>query len=245
MAASFVQNLLSGASKTAAASFQITGSKTVTIGNTIFVAFGSDDVGSNFSLADNLLNTYTQVSVFSSGAHAKVQLWISTITVGGTLTQQTMSWTTNITAKGMVSGEFAGVGTLPLGASQATGSATGSAAPSGNGIVDGLAVYACAVEAECTISLEGSSPGFAVSAGAHECGDVTTTAGGGASNIETCLAYALCVNTNVGSLSGTISSGSASSAGLLAIYNPAAAANPEFGMNQPDMAFANGALLRY
>lgn len=111
MAVAFVQSLGSNQSKTAGTSLAIAvASLTVTAGNDIFVAFASDDVGSNYSVTDNLGNTYSQVSEAVNAGNVKAQLWRATGITGGTLTSITISWTTNATAKAMVAGEYSGIG---------------------------------------------------------------------------------------------------------------------------------------
>jgi hypothetical protein len=109
----FVQSLGENQSKTDETSIILTvASLTVTVDNNIFVSFGSDDIGSGFSCVDNLGNTYTLVEEVINSGNCKVQLWRALITVGGTLTSITMSWTTNITAKCIIAGEFGPVGPI-------------------------------------------------------------------------------------------------------------------------------------
>ena len=120
--AAFVQNLLTGQSKTAGTSLGITGSATITLGNTLIIAFTIDDVGSGFGATDNLGNTYTLQKTTTSVGNIKTLIFSAPVTVAGTLTTQTISWTTSATAKAGVSAEFSNVGTVRLtGGSDGTG----------------------------------------------------------------------------------------------------------------------------
>jgi hypothetical protein len=111
MAVAFVQSLGSNQSKAAGTSLAIAvASLSVTVGNDIFVAFASDVVGTLHAVTDNLGNTYSLRRTDENPGQVRSQLWRSTITTGGTLTSITESWTTNITAKAMVAGEFSGLG---------------------------------------------------------------------------------------------------------------------------------------
>lgn len=109
----FVQTLLTGQSKTADTSFVLSGSKVVTAGNYIFLAFASDNTAFALSVADNLGNMYQDVKQQENAAGVLTTLWLAGLTqqlVGGTLTSITVSWTGSTTAKAGVSAEFSGLG---------------------------------------------------------------------------------------------------------------------------------------
>jgi hypothetical protein len=112
----FVQALLTGNSKTSGTSLVLSTSSPsqlpVTAGNDIFVAFACDDAGSAFSATDNLGNVYELVREEPFASFVKTQLWRAANIVGGTLTTITVSWTTALTAKAAVAGEFSLLGPL-------------------------------------------------------------------------------------------------------------------------------------
>lgn len=114
MTAALVQALFTGASKTAGTSLAISGSKTITAGNLLFVGFAADDVGTAFGCVDNLGNTYSLRHTVLNSGNVKVLIFTAPVTAAGTLTSQTISWTTNITAKAAQSAEFSGLGTENL-----------------------------------------------------------------------------------------------------------------------------------
>jgi len=117
MAAAFVQALLSGADKTSSTSFTISGSKTVTVGNDIFVSFlcGANitDIGTNSTCTDNLGNSYT-IENGSGGSSGSAVLYRGAVVYGGTLTSQTITVSASSTQRAAFSAEFSGVGTKGL-----------------------------------------------------------------------------------------------------------------------------------
>lgn len=112
----FVQALLTGQSKVAGTSLVLTGSKTVTDGNFIFVAFANDPgATTGFDIQDNLGNIYLPVATNQNPAGVETKLYVAgrvESLLGGTLTSITCSWIFDVTAKAAVSGEFAGLGEL-------------------------------------------------------------------------------------------------------------------------------------
>ena len=224
MAAAFVQALFTGSSKTAGASLAITGSKTITVRDTIFVAFASDDVGSAYSVTDNLGNIYTSVKEQVNTGAVKTRLWRAPVTVGGTLTTQTISWTTNATAKAAVSAEFSGVGSQIAGSPVGTNtSVAGSVFPiistdALNTPAGGLAVGAAGFEAPS----DDATPTWSISATTDVISNatITGTIGGGAtSNISVSLIYTLGPVTNTQIVKIDSGRTTRNGAGAGAIYN--------------------------
>ena len=234
MAAVFDQLLGSNQSKTAGTSLVISpASKTVTVGKTIFVAFASDDGGSAHGITDNLGNTYSLVKEQINTANVKTQLWRAPVTTGGSITTITVAWTTNVTAKAAVAGEYSGFGTLRLTEGN-NGAATTTVAITSSTFFNGeLWVCALGVEDDVASSVGGSAgdpPQTPVSAGTDG-----TTGGGSASNISVALGHIL-INADSTSNAGLIgsNSGSQDNAGAGAIYSAAAAAGilPPFRYRQ-------------
>lgn len=115
MSTAFSQLLGNNQSKSAGTSLVISpSSKTVTVGKNIFVFFASDDVGSAFSVNDNLGNSYSLVKEKINTGHVKTQIWMAPVTTGGSITSITIAWTTNITAKTATASEFSDLGTQRL-----------------------------------------------------------------------------------------------------------------------------------
>ncbi len=218
MATAFVKQLGTNQSKSAGTSLVISpSSKTVALGNTIFVGFAADDVGSAFSINDNLGNTYSQVKEQINTGNSKAQLWKAPVTSAGSITSITISWTTNITAKAAVAAEFSDVGTLRLTDGQNNTADTIFGIPSqteNNGEL-WLSVVAWECDVTDSLSAEGSA-GTPTSAGKQG-----TTGGGAASNITALLSYSLPSTTtaarSLGSFNATSSSRDGAGAG--AIYN--------------------------
>lgn len=231
-AAVFDQFVGSNMSKTSGTSLTISPSSiTVTSGKTIFVAFASDDVGSGFGITDNLGNTYTQVgSTATNAGNVKTQLWRAPVTSGGSITSIVIAWTTNITAKAAVAGEFSNFGSENL-TDTDTNTANTVYGPGGPGASDG---FACA-DGELWVGAIGweapngddliSTPGGSGPNGDAEAGQNGTTGGGTASNITAQLVYALNTTTASGTsceLGGfNNTSSTRDGAGVGAIYNAA------------------------
>lgn len=220
MGATHVQTLGSNQSKTAGTSLVISpASKTVTVGNVIFVAYGGDDVGSAFGIIDNLGNTYTLVKETVQAGEAKAQLWSAPVTTGGSITSITISWTTNVTAKAAVAGEFGNVGTLRLTDGVGGAGAAASAISNQTFFTGELWVGACAIEDDVVPTSSGST-GSPAQTKANDGGD-GTTGGGSASNMSVCLGYILinADSSSNGYLDGVATGTSQDSAGAGAIYN--------------------------
>lgn len=198
MAVAKVKNLFTGSNKTSNASFAITGSLTITVGNRIFLALACDTGGSAHGVTDNLLNTYTIVEEVNNSGNVRAILFSAPVTVGGTLTTQTIAWTTNITAKAAASAEFSGVGEFKevgegvagdgIGGLNCTSNVAIKCIPSG-----GLVVGAAGLETDTTPTSSSNSGDPSLSSA--EAGGTHTTGAGAASNIGGLLCYALGVTT--------------------------------------------------
>jgi hypothetical protein len=110
MAIAFVQSLFTGVNKSASTTLPITGSATVTVGNTIFIAFAALGNRTGITCTDNLGNTYAEVVRTNNASAVTTSLLQATVTNGGTLTTQTISHP-NTNAKEAISVELSGVGT--------------------------------------------------------------------------------------------------------------------------------------
>jgi hypothetical protein len=221
----FDQLLGSNQSKTAGASLVISpASKTVTVGKTIFVAFGSDDVGSAFGVTDDLGNTYTQVGTTTVNAGAvKTQLWAAPVTVGGSITSITIAWTTSITAKAAVAGEYSNFGTRRL-TSGSTGTSVAFMVVTNTFFNGELWIGAIAFENPNTTNITTTNTGTPSQSTAEAAQD-GTTGGGAASNIEVALQYIL-INAD-STLDGALAaSAGGAAAGAGAIYNAAVTSFP-------------------
>lgn len=222
MAAVFNQLLGSNQSKTGAASLVISpSSKTVTVGRTIFVAYAGDNGGSAFGVTDNLGNIYSLVKeqIQTTGG-VKTQLWSAPVTTGGSITSITISWTTNVTAKAAVAGEFSNFGSLRLTSSNTNTISSNTAIQLNSSFVGELWVGAHGVEDDVAFNVGGTSCNDSrtiVNAGSDG-----TTGGGSASNISVAMSYMLmdADGTNC-SLLLTQTGGSQNGAGAGAIYNAA------------------------
>jgi len=112
------------ASKTAGTSLgPLNDSWTAAVGDDIFLSFYSDDGGSAHSVTHvgTASITWTLEKEQINTGNVKSQLWRGNVTGAGTVTSITISWTTDVTAKGMIAGRYSGVGT-----SKGTDSSTGS-----------------------------------------------------------------------------------------------------------------------
>ena len=223
MAVAFDQLLGSNQSKTSGNSLVISpSSKTVTVGKTIFVAFAFDEFAAttNHGIVDNLTNTYSLVKNQAPGSNTiRTQLWSAPVTTGGSITSITISWTTNITAKAAVAGEYSGFGALRLtdGANGTAGTTTGIA--SNTFFTDELWIAALGVEDNVAVSVSGTTgtpSQTKVSAGTN-----ATSGGASASNIAVTLAHILVANDSTANavLSGS-NDGNQVNAGAGAIYDP-------------------------
>jgi len=221
MAANLVQALFSAQNKTSDNSLVLSGSKTITVGNDLFVAWAGDTGGSAYGCGDNLGNTYSIIQETLNAGAVRTILFRAPITVGGTLTTVTVSWTTNITAKGATIAEFSGVGQSRTLATGTTGSGTFVAATVGGETlpVGGLAIGALGVEAPNTFTAVSAGTPAVTSVNA---GQTNTSGGSTASNIGVGLYYAIGPTTEPSEffqLAGT--SVSANNAGAGGIYYPA------------------------
>ncbi len=106
----FIQPLLSGASKTKGTSLALTGAVAVTAGDDIFVAFAADPGGGPYTATDNLGNSYAIQEWTTYSRSVDSLLFRAQNILGGILTQITIVGSAVVTAKAAVAGEFGGVG---------------------------------------------------------------------------------------------------------------------------------------
>lgn len=228
MAIAFVQSLLQGSSKTSGTSLVLSGSKTITTGNTIFVAQASDDSAGTYSVTDNLGNTYSLVGSQSNAGAVAVRLWRSDVTTGGTLTTITLSHPTT-TARAAIAVEFSGCGATqsPVGTDTETSSNRSYAYPGGvvnttAQTIGNLWIGAYGAEAPNTTTLTASAPtGSSMPTVAQG-----TTGGGSTSNVTCGLSYIISTTTTVDSLSANTATGTNTAAVGAAVIPAAAGAVP-------------------
>ena len=111
MAPALVQSLLQGSSNSFGSSLVLSGSKVVSSGNTIFLAFTPGAASGSCSAADNLGNTYALVkSTYSANGYGAF-LWRANITNPGTLTTITITHPAQST-RAAIAVEMSGVGAL-------------------------------------------------------------------------------------------------------------------------------------
>ena len=191
------------------------GSKTVTVGNSIFVTTAVYTVTGAESVTDNLGNTYTMdAQYYWSALPATACLYRATVTTGGTLTTITHTHTTTTTAS-LSAAEFSGVGAYSSNDLTNTGtSTTGTWASSITIPANGIAVG----------SLLNTSS-YVTSAGAASGSPSTTvylaSTYGTGSDLGTALLYAIAGASQVTGFSGTGTFTSDSWVGVAAIYDPA------------------------
>lgn len=115
MPGAFVQALLTGSGPTPAFGsniYAITGSpKTVTVGNTIIVVVATPNPANAMTMIDNLGNVYNELLEFQTNGlpvitNTEQHIFAATITVGGSLTQITASWSGGVTSCVLCSAEF-------------------------------------------------------------------------------------------------------------------------------------------
>lgn len=231
-----MQSLDTAQSKTAGTSIQTSISKTVTVGNDIFVGFYSDTGTTAWAASDSLGNTYTIEENNVTGSNIRTILFRGTVTIGGTITFVKVSWTTNATAKAMSAAEFSGVGTLStVGGGSSTTGGTCTYITSKTVPANGLAVGAVGYEFDNnngTGLAGGQSSGTpsltnTLNSGTGSSG---TTGGADASNITGGLLYAVGASSNSTSYTGVGvwggAPGTRTNLGAGAVYNPAVAATP-------------------
>jgi len=233
MAAAFVQALLSGADKTSSTSFTISGSKTVTVGNDIFVSFvcvnNITDILTNSTCTDNLGNTYTIEHGFGS-SNGSASLYRGAVVYGGTLTSHTITVSTTSSQRAAFSAEFSGVGTKGLtdGQNQTTtgliymGSAVTQKDIPAGGIVIGGGGWTQPTPNNITASAATGTPSVTPVL-ISQAGTSGQSAG---SNINACMGYTLgpAGSTSTSVFCGATSPSTASVHAAGAIYSPAPAA---------------------
>jgi hypothetical protein len=228
LAIALVQGLLSGTIKTASTTLTISGSKTVTTGNTIYVAFfGSGANTGTVSASDNLGNTY---STIASGVNTSLSVTTvllgGTVVTGGTLTSITTSGP-SYNAAAALSAEFSGTG-----ATNGTGNFTGSSATNLNAYPGGTTTTtATQIAGNLWIGAFGwrnaagtfTSPVPSTSgvAASQPLSAVGTSGGSSSGNASVALAYFICNAATSNMLNGQPST-SQSGAAAGADINPAA-----------------------
>ncbi len=239
-AAAFVQEIGTTQSKTAGTSIQTSGSKTVTVGNDIFVGFWSDTGTTAWTASDSLGNTYTIEENNVVGSNIRVILFRGSITIGGTLTFVKVSWTTNATAKAMSAHEFSGVGTRSTtGAGSTTTGGSCTYITSKTVPANGLAIGGCGWEMDNTNGTgmtAGNTSGTPTLTNslAPESSAPGTTGGGDTSNVTGGVFYAVGDSSDSTGYTGVGTWGGAparTNQGSGAVYNPAAAAGPTTDSN--------------
>lgn len=231
----FVQALFSGQSKTTGTTLVLSGSKTIVLGNEIFVAFASDPAAGTFSCADNLGNTYAVANSAVQGSGTTgvaTRLFKADVTNPGTLTSITVTHPSMAARAGMA-GEFSGVGTLrTTGTHIGTALGVGNAYPGGSGgtttasIAGDLWIGAVGVESAIN-ALTGVAPTLKVAT------EIATAGSGAATNIEAVLVYLIAADTTAKQCAVSIAAGSsAASAG--AVYQPAATGPQAFPRTASD-----------
>ena len=186
----FVQNLFSGSSKATGPSVILSGSKTVSAGNTIFVAVGSTNTGETVTVTDNLGNSYSMVKAGAT-SNALSRLYRADVTNPGTLTTITVTQSPSWNILAAIAVEFSAVGTVRFtGESLGGSSAVANAYPGGNNssgssyIASDLWIGAFAQNSQNTFAVE--TGGIALPA-LEPTPEARTTGGG--SNIAVGLLY--------------------------------------------------------
>lgn len=230
MAVAFNALFGSNQSKTAGTSLNINPTDiTVATGDDIFLSYAGDDIGSAFGVTDGgtASITWTQEKEQINTGAVKSQLWRGNATAGGTLTDITISWTTNVTAKAAVAGWFSGVGTRDYNDGQ-----NATAADCFGVDVAGSTAWQAADLVISANGYEGPNGDDLVFGGLNTTGETAevgqngTTGGGAASNITASLTYmiptsdASAGDNRVGAHNNT--SSARNNAGAGAVYSPAA-----------------------
>lgn len=222
MSAVFDQFIGSNQSKVAGTSLIITPvAITVTVGKTIFLAYAGDDVGSAFGVTDSLGNTYSLIKEQINTGDVKTQLWSAPVTTGGLLATITVAWTTNVTAKAAVAGEFSNFGTQRLiEGNSANGNNTIAISATNSFFNNELWIGACGVEDDAESNMT-NSMGTPTQSSIQVASN-GTTGGSAASNIFVSLGYVLinADSTATGLDFRGVGGNNIDNAGAGAIYNP-------------------------
>jgi len=113
MTIAFVQGLLSGTNKATASTLTVTGSKSLTVGNMVFIGYAHRATGTiTYSAADDLGNSYPTISSSAVNNAVSTVLLGGIVTVGGTVTSINIDSTVSYTAAAAISVEFSGVGAV-------------------------------------------------------------------------------------------------------------------------------------
>ena len=191
------------------------GSKTITVGNSILVATACAADGTE-SVTDNLGNTYTRdATYYFSGDTNTVSVWRAPITAGGTLTTVTHNHPAN-NYNSMAIAEFSGVGTLSTADNANTGSGTTGTWASSITIPANGAAFGAMENSASVVQTAGSASGspstsMAIASQFYD-----------ASNLGTALLYAIAGASQVTGFNGTATFASSVWNGVAAIYDAAA-----------------------
>lgn len=192
-----------------------TGSKTVTLGNSIILAGAYYEAAGSESVEDNLGNTYTMDARYHYSADTSTAvLYRATITTGGTLTTVTHNHPAN-NYNSISIAEFSGVGAYSSNDLTNTGSGTtGTWASSITIPANGAAFGAMEVTAS-VVQAAGSASGspstsMAIASQFYD-----------ASNLGSALLYAIAGGSQVTGFNGTATFASSVWNGVAAIYDPA------------------------
>jgi hypothetical protein len=195
----------------------------VSTGDTIFVAHAADTGGSAYSCAcAGATVTWTLEEEVNNSGNVRTILFRGDVTSGGTITSITVSWTTNVTARGMVAGRFRFTGTR-----SDVGGGTTATSSQATGILNkavpafGIGVFGGGFEDNVVPSGQNVFGGSFVDG-------IATSGSGAASNIGVGLGYVANPAASAsGILSGGVTSASADNAGAGGVYNPLAGAGTE------------------
>lgn len=138
-----VQALLHNATGGFISSVTATGTKTVTVGNYIYVLVGTPDPANGVGVTDNLGNVYSSLYEYEtpigSGSNQQLAFLRAPVTVGGTLTSIMAGWGGIVTGGSICSAEFSDASGTPGGTAEgASGSAVTSLGVTLGGTVSGL-----------------------------------------------------------------------------------------------------------
>lgn len=203
---------------------------TVATGDDLFMGFYSDDAGSAHGVthAGSASITWTQEGEEINVGVVKTQLWRGAVTAGGTLQSVTISWTTDVTAKGAVIGWYSGVGTrddLVIHQTDTGTSMNVYLESDGGWQIGDLVIGACGVESSNGFTMTTTETGTWTAAPTMV-GQGGTTGGGSATNVCGNLGHGIADEASASgdALGMTHPTTGADKAAVAGVYSPAAAA---------------------
>lgn len=218
MAAALVQNLGKAVNNTAGQTSTVLSpvSKTVSVGNKIFVGWGGYYDITPSGVTDNLGNTYTRVErVRNTGGQATADLWVADVTTGGSLTTVTVAHASTQYVE-IIAAEWSGVGDLSVAGAGGIGTGTSATWVTNKTIpANGMAIGMVANPTNRTASAGASSgsPSTAITVM-----DQNNNSPGESGS----MAYAIAGGSDVTGFSGTTTlSGSSIWAGAGGVFEPA------------------------